>query len=260
MEHQTKAILVVSFGTSYTDAREKNIDRIEQEIQNAFPDHRVYRAWTSRMIARKLKNRDGIVIDSIEEAMDRMKKDGILEVIVQPTHVMNAIENEGMLRDVRKNAAGFTSVKIGAPLLTSQEDYEEMIQVLKEEWKEIPASDVLILMGHGTSHEANAVYALLDARLKESGFANFFIGTVEASPSLEAMIGKVKGLHPKKVHLAPFMIVAGDHARNDMAGEGEDSWANQFRSAGYEVVSHLKGLGEYSGVRKMFIRHVREAQ
>ena len=260
MEHQTKAILVVSFGTSHTDTREKNIDRIEQEIQKAFSDHRVYRAWTSRMIARKLKNRDGIVIDNVEEAMDRMKNDGIQEVIVQPTHVMNAIENEGMLQDVRENAEGFTSVKIGAPLLTSQEDHKEMIQVLKEEWKEIPDSDVLIFMGHGTSHEANEVYALLDARLKENGLANFLIGTVEAFPSMETLIGKVKELHPQKVHLTPFMIVAGDHARNDMAGEDEDSWANQFQAAGYETVCHLKGLGEYPGVRKMFIRHVREAK
>lgn len=260
MEHQTKAILVVSFGTSHTDTREKNIDRIEQDIQKAFPEYKVYRAWTSKMIARKLKNRDGIVIDNVAEAMSRMKQEGIQEVIVQPTHVISGIENESMIRDVTENAEGFTSVKTGAPLLTTQEDYEEMIQVLREEWKEIPNNDVLVFMGHGTSHEANAVYALLDARLKESGLANFFIGTVEAYPSMATLIGEVKKLHPEKVHLTPFMIVAGDHARNDMAGEDADSWANQFQAAGYEVKCHLKGLGQYPGVRNMFIRHVREAK
>lgn len=259
MADQTKAILVVSFGTSHPDTRKKTIDKIEEEIQQAFPDHKVYRAWTSRMIIRKLKNRDGLVIDTVEEAMQRMKADGIQEVIALPTHVINGIENDSMAESVRKHAEGFASVKIGVPLLTTQQDNEELIEVLKEAWKEIPKSEALVFMGHGTPHYANSIYAALDYQFKDCECPNYFMGTVEAYPSIETLIRKVKEFAPERVHLAPFMIVAGDHAKNDMAGEEEDSWANQFKAAGFEVQCHVCGLGEYPGIRKMFIRHVREA-
>lgn len=257
---QTKAILVVSFGTSYTDAREKNIDRIEADICAAFPDYRIYRAWTSKMILKKLKSRDGIVIDNVREAMERMEADGIREVIVQPTHVMNGIENDRMIADVRAYEECFASIRMGAPLLTTEQDSREAIAALEQEWSHLPENEALVLMGHGTEHYANSVYAALDYMMKDMGHENMFLGTVEAYPTLEALIRRMKKANPVKVHLAPFMIVAGDHAKNDMSGEDEDSWASRFSREGFTVECHLKGLGEYPHIREMLVRHVREAK
>lgn len=257
---QTKAILVVSFGTSHADTREKNIDRIEADIRAAFPEYRIYRAWTSKMILKKLKIRDGIEIDNVREAMERMAADGIREVIVQPTHVMNGIENDLMVADVRAYEDRFAEIRIGAPLLTTEQDSREAIAALDQEWSTLPENEALVLMGHGTEHYANTVYAALDYMMKDLGHANMFLGTVEAYPTLEALMRQLKKEDPAKVHLAPFMIVAGDHAKNDMSGEEEDSWASQFSQAGFEVECHLKGLGEYPHIREMFVRHVREAK
>lgn len=257
-QQQTKAILVVSFGTSHADTREKNIDRIEADISAAFPDYRIYRAWTSKMILKKLKNRDGIVIDNVKEALERMESDGIRELIVQPTHVMNGIENELMTAQVRAFDGHFDEIRLGAPLLTTEQDSREAIAALEQEWKTLPENEALVLMGHGTEHYANSIYAALDYMMKDMGYANMFLGTVEAYPTLEALIRRMKKEKPVKVHLAPFMIVAGDHAKNDMSGEG-DSWAARFSEEGFDVECHLKGLGEYPQIRDMFVRHVREA-
>ncbi|MDO4344273.1 MAG: sirohydrochlorin cobaltochelatase [Eubacteriales bacterium] len=255
-----RAILAVSFGTSYKDAREKNIDRIEEEIRRSFPERRVYRAWTSGMIRKKLRERDGIAIDDVGEALWRMKEDGIRRVTVQPTHVMNGIENEKMLKEILPFRDEFEEILVGAPLLATEKDSREAAEVLSREWKEIPKEEALVLMGHGTEHCANHVYAALDDMLKDMGSANIFVGTAEAHPSVDTLLRRVEAYRPVAVHLAPFMIVAGDHAKNDMSGDGEDSWASRFKSAGYPVVCHMKGLGEYPGIRKMFVRHAREAK
>lgn len=254
-----KAILVVSFGTSYEDTRQKTIDQIENNIQKAHPDAAVYRAWTSKMILKKLKNRDGIHIPNVKEAMEEMVKDGILDLVVQPTHVINGIENDLMKEDVLAFAEHFDSIRFGDPLLTTVQDNEEAINALMESWKSLPSDEVLVLMGHGTTHYANAVYAALDYTFKDLGYKNVFLGTVEAYPSMMSLLRQIKEYNPSKIHLAPFMIVAGDHARNDMAGEDPESWSRQFMDAGYPVESHLKGLGEYEGIRRIFLRHIDEA-
>ena len=238
-----KAILVVSFGTSVNETREKTIDCIEADIRKANPDASIYRAWTSKMIIRKLKNRDGVTIHTVKEAMEAMIRDGIKELIVQPTHIINGIENDLMKEDVLAYADHFDSIRFGTPLLTSTKDIEEAI-----------------LMGHGTTHYANTAYAALDYTFKDLGYSNVLIGTVEAYPSIPSILRGLKELQPEKIHLTPFMIVAGDHATNDMAGEEEDSWKNQFEAAGYTVECHLKGLGEYEGIRKIFLKHIEESK
>lgn len=254
-----KAILAVSFGTSYAQTRELTIDAIEKDLSGAFPDHVLYRAWTSKMILAKLKKRDGIQIDTVCEAMERMIADGITELIVQPTHVINGIENDLMQKDVLSYGEHFQSISFGTPLLTSQKDNEDTIRALMERWKHLKENEVLVLMGHGTTHYANAVYAALDYTFKDMGFDHVFLGTVEAYPTLETLLKQVKEFSPKKVHLAPFMIVAGDHARNDMAGDDPDSWRYQFEHAGFDVECHLIGLGEYEGIRKIFVDHAKES-
>ena len=252
-----KAILAVSFGTSHNDTRKITIDAIEQDMQAAFPDYALYRAWTSKMIIKKVNARDGVHICNVKEAMEKMLQDGITDVLVQPTHVINGIENDLMKEDALAFQEQFHSISFGDPLLTSEQDNLAVIDAITSEFKTLTKDDVLVLMGHGTTHYANAIYAALDYTFKDKGYSNIFLGTVEAYPTMESLLKMVHAYQPKKVVLAPFMIVAGDHAKNDMASDEPDSWYSQFKAAGYDVKPVLKGLGEYTGIRKLFIEHLK---
>ena len=224
-----KGILVLSFGTSHEDTRAVTIDAIEKEIGAAFTDCKIYRAWTSKMILARIEKRDHIHYDNVAEAMERMKKDGITD---------------------------FQSVKFGAPLLTTEEDNEYVVKAVADEFPVIKDKETaLVLMGHGTEHYANAVYAALDYRFEDMGYENVIVGTVEGYPEIDQVMKQLGKCRVKKVVIAPFMIVAGDHAKNDMAGEEEDSWKNIISKAGYEVQTVLKGLGEYESIRKLFVEH-----
>ena len=244
-QSKKQAILVVSFGTSYNATRKVTIDAIEGDIAKAYPEYQIYRAWTSKMIIAKLKKRDQTHI--------------FTDVIVQPTHVINGIENDQMKEDALSCRSQFHSIRFGAPLLTTEEDNRAVIQAIAQEFSELQEDEVLVFMGHGTTHYANSVYAALDYMFKDLGHKNIFLGTVEAYPSMQSLLRMVKEYSPKKVILAPFMIVAGDHARNDLAGDDPESWLCQFQECGFEVMPVLKGLGQYSAVRQMFIDHIREA-
>ena len=260
MERKTKAILVVSFGTSFHRTREKTIDRIEADIEVAYPDYQIYRAWTSKMIIAKLLRRDGVKVPTVAEAVEQMIADGITELIVQPTHVINGVENDLMKEDVLKRRDAFERVAFGDPLLTSQEDNVAVIRAVMEEFPDLKEDEALVLMGHGTTHYANAIYAALDYTFKDMGYSRVFLGTVEAYPSMESLKKQIRALRPKRLILAPFMVVAGDHAIHDMSGQDEDSWRSQFEREGYEVVCQMKGLGEYPGVRQIYLEHVGAAQ
>lgn len=260
MHHiKKKAILAVSFGTSYEDTRKKTIEAIEQTLETHFPEHKIYRAWTSRMIIEKIRKRDGLHIDTVSEAMERMKADGITDVVIQPTHVINGVENDQMKEDAESHRDSFHSISFGAPLLTSESDNETMVKAVASEFSWMSDRDALVLMGHGTTHYANTVYAALDYRFKDMGYKNIFLGTVEAFPSTQSLMRMVKEFQPERVILAPFMIVAGDHARHDMAGDDPDSWYSQFLSEGLKTECVMKGLGEYPGVRELFVTHAEEA-
>lgn len=254
-----KAILVVSFGTSHEDTRKVTIDAIERKIGKAYPDYTVYRAWTSKMILAKLKKRDNVHINNVKEAMEQMRGDGITDVIVQPTHVINGIENDLMQEDALSYREYFRSIRFGAPLLTSESDSERVINTIADEFSYLGSDEALVLMGHGTTHFSNAVYAALDYEFKDKGHPNIFLATVEAYPSMASLLPMLKAYGPMKITLAPFMIVAGDHAKNDMDGDDPDSWKSQLEAQGYETVSVLKGLGEYEGIRDLFIEHIKDA-
>lgn len=252
-----KAVLAVSFGTSHNDTREVTIDAIEKDMQAAFPEYPLYRAWTSKMIINKVNKRDNVHIDTVKEAMERMRADGITDVLVQPTHVINGIENDIMKEEALSYREDFHSISFGDPLLTSEQDNREVIEAVAVEFSHLKEDEVLVLMGHGTTHYANSVYAALDYTFKDKGHKNIFLGTVEAYPSMESIMKLVKEYDPSKVVLAPFMIVAGDHAKNDMAGDDPESWYSQFKNAGYEVEAVIKGLGEYPGIRKILVNHLK---
>lgn len=251
-----KGILVVSFGTSHLDTRAVTINAIEKSIRNAHPDLAVYSAWTSQMIIRKLSRTTGEHIPTVTEALENMRRDGITDVRIQPTHILNGIENDRMTADALAFRDQFSSISFGAPLLSSTEDLKEVISILAGEYSFLKEDEALILMGHGSDHFSNTVYAALDYMCKDLGFPHIHVGTVEAYPAPRDVLRHLEGSPIRSLHLLPLMIVAGDHAKNDMAGDDPDSWKEQFRSAGYQVTCHLKGLGEFPQIRKIFLRHL----
>ena len=262
-ERTTRALLVVSFGTSVVQAGKKTIDRIEEELGSSFSGFRIYRAWTSRVIIEKLKKRDGIRIPTVQEALGQMLAEGIRELVVQPTHLMDGIENERMKRDVEAYADRFSTLAFGEPLLAG-ERRETVIKAVTEavmaEFGDPGGDGALVFMGHGTPHDARTGYAELDAAFKEMGYENVFLATVEEGLSVGAVEKRLKHMGKKRVILAPFMLVAGTHALQDMAGADGNSWKSRFEAAGFSVTCVMKGLGEYPGIRRLYTAHARAAE
>lgn len=261
-----KALLVVSFGTTHDDTRVKTIEKIEQEAREAFKDYKFYRAWTSGIIISRMKKRN-FFVDNMEEAMQRIISDGNKELIVLNTHIINGIESDKMLAHINKYRQNFDSIKVNSALLTDDKDYEGVIkvfanQIAEDVKKELDIDIVndkefaVVLMGHGSAHYTNASYAALDYRFKSKGYDNFYIANVEGYPYIEDVIPMLENKNYKKVFLMPFMIVAGEHAKEDMAGDEEDSYKSILKSKGYEVKYLLKGIGEYKEIRELFIRKV----
>ncbi len=259
-EEKTPVILAVSFGTSYNDSRDKTIGAVENAIAEANPDYEVRRAFTAQTIIDILAERDNLDIDNLEEAFDRLVEDGVKELVVQPTHVMSGYEYDDMVEVVNEYKSKFDSVSIGAPLLTTDDDYSKLATALVEDTAAYNTDGTaVVFMGHGTEHESNATYAKLQSVLKEQGADNYFIGTVESVPSLDDVVAAVKEGGYTKVVLQPLMVVAGDHANNDMAGDEEDSWKTTFEAEGFEVECVIKGLGELKTVQEMYVAHTAEA-
>ena len=257
---QKPVLLAVSFGTSYNETRALTIDAVEATLQNAYPAYEVRRAFTSQIVIDILEERDGHEIDNVEEAMERLLSDGVKEVVVQPTHVMSGFEYDDVVKEVSEYEGKFDTLKISNPICVDDADYDAMVKVLVEETAAYNAeSTAVVFMGHGTHHEANATYAALEDKLHEAGSTNYFIGTVEGSPLIDEVIASVQATDAKKVVLLPLMIVAGDHANNDMAGDEEDSWKTAFVNAGYEVECVLNGLGQYAGVQQILVDHAAAA-
>ena len=253
-------ILMVSFGTSYNDSRDKTIGAVENAVADAFPDYEVRRAFTSQTIIDILKERDGLEIDNIEQAFDRLVADGVKTLIVQPTHVMSGYEYDDMVAAVDSYKDKFDSIAVGDPLLTSDEDYDKVIAALTKETAEYNQDGTaIVFMGHGTEHSANAAYAKLQEKFLEANADNYLVGTVEATPSLDDVLAKAKEGNYTKVVLEPLMVVAGDHANNDMAGDEDDSWKSTFKAAGFEVEIALKGLGEIQDIQQIYVEHVQAA-
>ena len=259
MKTEKKALLVVSFGTSYSDTRRKNIEHIEEILHCAFPDRIFYHAYTSGMILKKLRERDGIVIPAVAEAMQQICADGITDLLVQPTHIINGIENDQMKQIVLSFRDRLPHLYFGSPLLTTTQDQFDVIDALCREMPVLTEKDALVFMGHGTPHYANSIYAALDYAFKSRGLQQVHIGTVEAYPDLTEIMTKLEETDVNHVYLTPFMLVAGDHASNDLAGEAEDSWKSILEARGYRVTCILKGLGEYESVCRLYVSHAQQA-
>ena len=255
-----KVILVVSFGTSFNQSRSLTIGGIEAAIREAYPDYQIRRAFTSQIIIDKLAARDGLRIDTVEDAMNRLLLDKVKEVVIQPTTVMNGWEYEDVIKEVMPFADKFESFRIGKWLLADDDDYDVVAGVMAAETTGFKADGTAIVwMGHGTSHASNTTYKKMQDVLHAKGYADHLVGTVEGYPEIEDVQELLEEMGAERVVLRPMMIVAGDHANNDMAGDEEDSWKTILEEEGYAVVSVIEGFGQVKAIQDLFINHVQDA-
>ena len=255
-------ILVVSFGTSYNDSRHITIGAIEDAIRETYPDYDVRRAFTAQIIIDKLAERDGIVIDNFEQAMDKLVEEGVQKVIVQPTHLMAGYEYTDVLNSLQQNYADkFDAIVLGDPLLTSDEDYSEVVEAICDATAAYDDGQTAIcFMGHGTEADSNEDYTHLQQVLTDAGHTSYFVGTVEATPTFDDVVEAAQAAGFTRAVLRPLMVVAGDHANNDMADtEDPDSFASKFIAAGFEVECVVEGLGQLVAIDDIYVRHVADA-
>lgn len=255
-----KELLVASFGTSFNDNRRLTIGAIENAMEEAFPDYSVRRGFTAQIIIDHVERRDGIHIDNMDEALERAINNGVKTLVVQPTHLMNGLEYDELTGQLAEYADSFEQIAVGEPLLTSDDDFNRVMKAIVEATAEYDDGETAIcFMGHGTEAASNEVYGKMQDLLKANGYDNYYVGTVEAEPSLEDVLTAVQAGDYKKVVLEPLMIVAGDHANNDMAGDEEGSWKTEFENAGYEVTCILRGLGELPEIQQILVEHAQKA-
>ena len=273
-------LLVVSFGTSFNDSRVADIKGIEDALQEANPDWSVRRAFTAQIIINHIQARDGEKIDNMTQALDRAVANGVKNLVVQPTHLMHGAEYDEMCEAIEAYKDQFESVSIAEPMLGEVGSDATVINADKEAVaKAITAAAVseagfesleaakdagtaFVFMGHGTAHVAKVTYSQMQAQMQNLGYENVFIGTVEGEPeetSAEAVIEAVKAAGYTNVVLRPLMVVAGDHANNDMAGSDDDSWKTMFEAAGFTVDCQIHGLGEIADVQALYVAHTKAA-
>ena len=275
-------LLVVSFGTSFNDSRAEDIKGIEDALQEAYPDWSVRRAFTAQIIINHVQARDDEHIDNMQQALDRAVANGVKNLVVQPTHLMHGAEYDEMVEAIDEYKDKFESVAIAEPMLGEvgsdataiNEDKAAVAQAVTDaavksagyDSMEAAAEDgtAFVFMGHGTSHTANVTYNQMQTQMEKLGFTNAFIGTVEGEPedtACDVVIDKVKDAGFKKVVLRPLMVVAGDHANNDMAGDDEDSWKSMFEASGEfdEIDCQIEGLGRIDAVEQLYVEHTQEA-
>ena len=253
-------LMVISFGTSYNDSRRLTIGAIEDALESAFPEYSVRRGFTANIIIDHVNKRDGLLIDDVDAALSRAEENGVKNLVVQPTHLMNGLEYNDLIAEVGSHADAFENVVFGEPLLTSDDDFKRVEEAIVDWTSEYDdGKTASCFMGHGTEADSNAVYQKMQDMLTADGHENYFIGTVEATPSVDDVLALVKAGEYERVILEPLMVVAGDHANNDMAGDEEDSWKSIFEAEGYEVQCLLRGLGENEAIRQLYIEHAQKA-
>ena len=237
-----KAILVTSFGTSHRDTREKCLDLIQREVEEKYGSENVERAYTSGIIRRIIEKNEGIHIFDQKEGLKVLKDKGFEEIITMSLHILDGIEYSKL-----DDKFG----KISKPLLADDEDFKKIVE--NKEFNDLEGNDAIVFMGHGTESEADYAYQKLQEEYLKAGKNNIFIATVEGKVTIKDIVEKMKGKGFRNILLKPLMIVAGDHAKNDMSSDDEDSWKTILKNEGYEVTSVLKGMGEYEFIRKMFM-------
>lgn len=249
----TKAILVVSFGTTYPETRKRTIEACEKVFQERFPDFEVYRAFTSNYVIRKVKEKEGLDVWTVSQALENLKNLGVHEVYIQPLHVILGSEYQKIVHQAQAFSSSFERLKISKPLLHSESDYQAVCSFLVKEYGSFGKGQVSILMGHGSQHYAFTTYAAMDHMLNNS---SVYIGCVESYPSVDLIEERLKSHSVEKIHLAPFMLVAGDHAIHDLSSKEKNSWYRYFKDKGYQVETHLVGLGEFEAIQSIYVQHL----
>lgn len=249
-------ILAASFGTTHLDTLEQTIRPAEDALSAAFPGAAVYRAFTSGMVRKRLKSKFDMHVDSVAEALARMRADGVDHAVVQTTLLLPGEEFDLLRRDVL-NCAGPIKTALGLPLLWDDSDISDIIDILEQAYP-AAADELLLLMGHGTRHTANGLYFRLAECMERRG-VQMALCTVEGKPTFEDAIAALKLQPRRKVHVAPLLWVAGDHAKNDMAGDGPDSLRHRLEREGFQAVCHVRGLGELPAMRERIVRRARAA-
>ena len=251
------ALLMVHFGTTHDDTRAATIEAINGKAQTAFPKLKFQEAYTSRIIIRRLKKR-GIEKNTPLDALLKLRGEGYTHIIVQSTNIIDGVEMESLRRDVESVLPFFKEVRVGTPLLYSVEDAGKVVKIMESRFN-VPvqakktAKENFVLVGHGTYTPSTAIYSQMDYMLKADGLTNFHVGTIEGYPTFKTMLAQLKAEKAKRVTLVPFMFVAGDHAKNDIAGE----WKEMLEKEGFTVKVHLEGLGQIPEIQEIFIEHIR---
>ena len=253
-----KGILAVSFGTTNLDALKNNIQSCEDALKSVFKEYEIKRAFTSGIVRKRLLQKFGLKANSVKEALEEMKNQGFQIVVVQSLHVIPGKEFHDLFEAIQNYKNHFKKIIIGKPLLYSLEDYDFAINAIIENFKNKDKDQALVLMGHGSAHPANACYSCLQLKLDER-MQNIFIATMEGYPEINDIIPKLKAKKITKAFLMPFMVVAGEHAYNDLSGDNDDSWKSILTENGFKVEVVMKGLGEIKGIQEIFINHSHEA-
>ena len=255
-----KAVLVISFGTSYEQTRKRTIEAIEDDVRRAFPERTFFRAWTSGMIRKKIRERDGLIIPSVSDALENMAKENIEDLLVVTTLITPGGEFNKIIDAIAPYRSSFKILKISRPLLDTEEDMEALSEMLFDIFNgALSDKSIMVFMGHGSETARVNVYERLNEIFDTRGHKNYCTGTVEFEPGISPVYRKIEELHPEKVYLTPLLIVAGDHAMNDMSGDREDSWKHLIENKGPEVCCIVKGLGGYEGIRSLFVKKAKEA-
>jgi len=266
-QQEKSAILIAAFGTSYHEAA-VSIENVVKAAQQAFPEQTVVLSYGSRTIRNILKERDGVSIDSPMSALAKLADEGYGSVVVQPLQIMSGSEFHEILSITNAFRTMndphyqpiFSRIEIGDPLLTNEADYEKVVVALENDMKQYTsnAGEVLVLVGHGTEHPANSCYSQLQNMLQKHYGPKVLVGTIEGYPTIEDILSQLKAMNAQRVTLKTFMLVAGDHARNDIAGDEADSWKTVLKKAGYEVQATLDGLGENDQMVQIWIEHIKD--
>lgn len=246
------ALIAVSFGTSYPETRKKTIEAVEEKLAKEYPEFDVFRAFTSNKVIKKIKEQEQMMILTVDQQMQKLIAEGYKEIYVQPLHIIPGSEYSKALHQAMRYKDQLELIKVGKPLLSSMKDYQKIVAWLEKLSQDLKTDEALVLMGHGSQHSAFTVYACLDHMLLEKPI---FICAVESYPEITLLIERLKKSSYKKIKLYPLMLVAGDHATNDMASDEEDSWKSQLEQAGFTVEAYLKGMGEAEEIQQQFVEH-----
>lgn len=252
-----KAILAVSFGTTHLDSLDAAIGAVERRIGSENPGYEVRRAFTSSIIVKKLNGR-GFQVDGVDAAVKRIRDQGFSELVVQPLHLIPGDEFEKMLAELAPHRSAFARVAVGRPLFDGEGGYRAVLDAVMSGFPRLDPGEALVLMGHGTGHPSDAAYSRIQATLDAMGLP-VHVGTVEGAVTLDDAMARLRSARVAKVIVAPLMLVAGDHAKNDMAGDEPDSWASRLRAEGFAVRIVMRGIGELPAVQAIYADRVKAA-